>query len=148
MTQRYIFCLLLLCACVKKQDAEQGLLTKEEVASFVNQYDQAWNSKDTLKVNEILGPDYIYFNSVGGLSTRAETLQFLGDSSYVILDAKRSEVEVKVTGNTAVVSSHWKGELIWKGDSIHDNQRCGQVYLKRDGKILLISEHCVAIQAD
>ncbi|WP_333820427.1 nuclear transport factor 2 family protein [Ohtaekwangia sp.] len=146
MKQLLVFCILLLCCCAQKPETKQDQLTQQEVESIVDRYDQAWNNKDTLQVNELLGPDYIYFNSEGGLSTRMESLQFLGDTSFVILNARRSEVETKISGNVAVVSSHWKGELVWKGDSIHDNQRCGQVYMKRDGKIQLISEHCIAIK--
>ncbi len=39
--------------------------------------------------------------------------------------AARPEVEMIIENNIATVNSHWIGDLSWKGESIHDNQRCG-----------------------
>lgn len=120
-------------------------LTEPEVVAFLNRYDSAWNSKNVIQVAKRLGDKYLYFDSKGGLTTLDKTLQFLADTSYVIHSANRSEIEVRVDGNIAIVTSHWIGELSWKGEPIHDNQRCGLTIIKKNGELKIVAEHCVAI---
>lgn len=123
-------------------------ITENEVRAFIAQYDQAWNTKDSIAVKKKLSDDYMYFNSVGGTNRKSETISFLRDTAYVVHSAKRSALEVIIHGNIATVNSHWIGELSWKGAAIHDNQRCGLTIAKTNGKIEIIAEHCVAITQD
>lgn len=121
-------------------------LTEAEVLDFIARYDQAWNAKDTQTVNTLLSPAYLYFDSQGGLTTRERNLEILGADYYQILSAQRSELQVKLDGNVATVSSRWEGNGTWKGEEFRDNQRCGLTLLKQKGKIHLLNEHCIPIK--
>ena len=135
---------LTLAAIGSAQAQNQSTMTAP-VAALVAQYDSAWNRRDTGTVSRLLAPRYQYFNSQGGVSSRAETLGFLSSPDYVLRRAQRSEVSVSLSGPVAVVSSRWQGEGSYRGEAFKDDQRCGQTWLRSARAWLLLSEHCVQI---
>jgi uncharacterized protein DUF4440 len=118
----------------------------EEVRAFVAQYDSAWNQRDTSAVSRLLAPQYQYFSSRGGVSSRAETLVMLSDPDYRLEHAERSEIVITLSSPVAVVSSRWIGRGSYRGRPFKDDQRCGQTWLQaRRLTWQLLSEHCVQI---
>lgn len=115
------------------------------VAALVAQYDSAWNRRDTIAISRLLAPRYQYFTSRGGVSSRAETMEFLSAPDYVLKHAKRSELSVSLSGPVAVVSSRWQGQGSYRGEAFKDDQRCGQTWLRSDRAWQLLNEHCVQI---
>jgi ketosteroid isomerase-like protein len=140
-------CINFLTSCIDGEKSSDTL-TEKEVRDFITTYDHAWNSKDTLTIRKMMSDQYIYFSSKGDISRKTPTLEFLRDTAYVIHSATRPEIEVIIENNVATVNSHWIGDLSWKGESIHDNQRCGLTIAKINGVITLISEHCVQISTN
>lgn len=141
-----VACFVTACTTVKNKPDET--LTEREVRAFIEQYDRAWNSKDSAAVNKSLSEGYLYFTSLGGSNDKRGTLLFLSDTAYVIHDAKRPEMKVTIHGNVAIVNTHWIGDLSWKGQTIHDNQRCGITVAKIKGSLQILSEHCVEIKQE
>jgi hypothetical protein len=125
-----------------------GNFSKEEVISFLKVYDDAWNTKKTRIVDSLYAPQYKYFTSVGGVSSRSRNLEILAADYYKLISANRNEIEISIDGNTAIVSSRWQGNGIWKGEPFTDNQRCGLVIQKRGKELKLLSEHCVDISTE
>ena len=118
----------------------------EEVRAFVAQYDSAWNQRDTSAVSRLLAPQYQYFTSRGGVSSRAETLVMLSDPDYRLEHAERSEIVITLSSPVAVVSSRWVGRGSYRGRPFKDDQRCGQTWLQASRRTWqLLSEHCVQI---
>ena len=117
----------------------------ESVLQALKKYDDAWNKKDAATVGQILAADYVYFSSVGGLSKRQETLDFLVSPKYILTFVERSEIKTFRDGNTFVVSSRWKGKGSYEGGEINDDQRCGMVFVKAGKSWKLLSEHCAQI---
>ena len=118
----------------------------EGLKKALESYDKAWNSKDVKAVASMLDDNYVYFSSVGSLSTKKPTLEFLAKPDYKLTFVERSELVLhKYDDNVAVVSSRWKGKGSWSGGEINDDQRCGQVWTKQSGKWRMVSEHCVQI---
>lgn len=119
-----------------------------EVKTALAEYDRAWNGKDVVKVGDLLDDKYVYFSSVGTLSDKKATLEFLGKRDYKLTFVERSEIVThKTEKNIAVISSRWKGKGSWSGGEINDDQRCGQVFVKTGGRWKLVSEHCIQIPA-
>ena len=120
----------------------------DPVRETLSQYDRAWNAKDTKAVGDILDENYVYFSSVGTLTNKKSTLEFLAKPDYKLTSVDRSEIKVHANnGRTAVLSSRWQGKGSWSGGEINDDQRCGQVFVKRGKTWKLVSEHCVQITA-
>jgi hypothetical protein len=126
-----------------------------KVEAYVAHYDSVWNQRDTSAISRLLAPQYQYFTSRGGVSSRAETMAMLSDPDYRLEHANRSEIAVSWSGPVAVVSSRWEGQGTYRGQPFKDDQRCGQTWLLTDGsgqtELLrqrtwqLLSEHCVQI---
>jgi hypothetical protein len=124
-----------------------------KVRAYVAHYDSAWSQGDTSAVSRLLAPQYQYFTSRGGVSSRAETMAMLSDPDYRLEQANRSEIAVSWSGPVAVVSSRWQGQGTYRGQPFKDDQRCGQTWLltgsetelQTGGTLQLLSEHCVQI---
>ena len=143
--------ILITIACNNKQESSQSLsvnLSKEEVIAFLNIYDDAWNTKKDKVVDSLYASQYRYFTSVGGVSSRARNLEILAADYYKLIAAKRTEVDIAIDGNIAIVSSRWQGNGMWQGAPFNDNQRCGLVIQKKGKELKLLSEHCVDISTE
>ena len=117
--------------------------TEKRLHTAIAAYDSAWQQKDTPAIERILSPGYTYFSSTGELSDKSRTLRFLADTGYVLTLSRRSEVQVKLAGRTAVISSRWEGEGRYRAEAVHDDQTCGQTWIWTGDEWLLLSEHCV-----
>jgi hypothetical protein len=145
----YAFLIILIVSCEQKPQPENSnSITEKEALDFIARYDSAWNSKDSATVSQLLGGNYVYFNSLGGLTPREKTLTDLAAPYYKVLAARREELQVVIHENVATISSRWIGNGIWKDGTFNDNQRCGLTLAKNNGKIELIAEHCVEIKAE
>ena len=125
---------------------EAQVTETKSVLQVLQENDHAWQVRDTAKVRALLADDYIYFTSTGGLSSKAESITTLGSPDYVLEDAERSEIEVRITGSAAIVSSRWRGHGTWKKKPFVDDQRCSLVFLKTNVGWKLLAEHCTQIQ--
>lgn len=115
------------------------------VIEVLAKYDAAWNKKDSKTVDGILAPDYIYFSSTGGITSRERTLEFLNSPKYNLTFAERTEINTYRTGDTVIVSSRWKGKGAYDKEEINDDQRCGLVFARIGKHWKLVSEHCAQI---
>ena len=141
--------LVLLIACNTRapKPIEAGMLTESEVRNFITTYDKAWENRDTIAMKELIDENYIYFTSTGATTDRAKILGwFTPADKYKVDTAYRNEINIIINGNTAIVSSHWTGNGSFAGETFNDNQRCGLVIQKLNGKLKIISEHCVQIE--
>jgi Domain of unknown function (DUF4440) len=146
-----IFLTMNFAACNNNQQPGKNLpenLSKEEVLAFLKAYDDAWNSRKSKVVDSLYGPQYRYFTSVGGISSRERNLEILAADYYKIDSATRTEIDITIDGNIAIVGSRWQGNGLWQGQPFNDNQRCGLVIQKQGKELKLLSEHCVDISTE
>ena len=126
--------------------SKSDTLTEKEVSDFILHYDELWAKRDTTGMKAAMAENYIYFSSTGNTTTRARILSwFTPADKYKVDTAKRSEVNVSINGNTAIVSSRWIGSGSFDGEKFSDDQRCSLTIQKENGKLKLISEHCTQI---
>jgi len=124
--------------------ASQGA-SDSEIIKTIKEYDTAWDRKDFASVERLLSNQYVYFSSNGKVTSRSETLEFLRSPKYVLQASDRSEFQVYLTNNTAVVSSRWKGHGTYNDQPFTDDQRCSLVLIKDRNNWKLLSEHCTQI---
>ena len=137
----FCFFILLLSSCAKQQD-----ITKQEVITAIKKFDNGWEYKNMTVVDSVLSPAYIYFTQSGNTFSRDSVVATSGENDYLLYDMSRSEIEVTLTGNTAVVSTRWKGKGIYRGTPFNEDQRCSLVLIKKDKKVQILSEHCTPIK--
>lgn len=142
---KYFFCsiiLLFLFSCTDNQN-----LTEQEVINTIKQFDQGWEFKRMGAVDSALSPSYVYFTQSGNIFCRDSVVATAGENNYLLRDMNRSEIEVTITGNTAIVSSRWKGEGTYRGSVFKEDQRCSLVLIKTNSRVRILSEHCTPIKA-
>ncbi len=125
--------------------AQKVAANNPDVISVLKKYDDAWNGKYRAAVDKILAPEYIYFSSTGGMTSRKRTLEFLVSPGYKLDFVERSEITSYRTGDTVVISSRWKGKGTYDKEEINDDQRCSLIFSKLKGQWKLASEHCTQI---
>ena len=134
------------CGGNRAKPMDAGLLTEAEVKDFVQAYDKAWESRDTIAMKELMDEKYIYFSSTGSTTGRSNIIGwFTPADKYKVDTAYRDQVNIIINGNTAIVNSHWVGHGSFGTEKFDDDQRCGLVIQKLNGKLKIISENCVQI---
>jgi hypothetical protein len=134
--------LLLLCSCSRRND----VLTEEEVITAINKFDNGWEHKQLKRVDSVLSPGYVYFTQSGGTFSRDSVVATAGENTYSLKDMSRTDINVTLYGNTAVVSTRWKGKGSYRGTPFNEDQRCSITVMKKDGKVEILSEHCTPIK--
>jgi len=140
-TALILFCAVLggVCLGQAKQSPDQ------QVIRFVERYDNALEHKDLAVVERMLVPNYVYFTSHGGVTSRRGLLDELLSPTYLLASSERSEIKVFRTQNTAVVSSRWKGRGSSEGKEFNDDQRCSIVLSRGKQGWQVLAEHCTQI---
>jgi hypothetical protein len=124
----------------------QSPLTKEEVITVINRFDEGWKNKNLKTVDSVLAPAYIYFTQSGGIFSRSSLVQTAGSPDYTLDTMDRREFYVELYENTAVVSTRWQGKGIYKGVYFNEDQRCSLTIIKSNDKVEILSEHCTPIK--
>jgi hypothetical protein len=126
--------------------SKKSVLTKEEVIEVIKRFDAGWNSKQLATVDSVLAPGYIYFTQSGGIFSRDSVVSTAGSPAYILNHVSRSDYEVQLYGNTAIVSTRWRGKGMYKGIPFDEDQRCSITIVKTGKKVEIMSEHCTPIK--
>ncbi len=124
---------------------QKDAITKEEVINVINKFDSGWENKNLHAVDSVLSPAYIYFTQSGSTFSRDSVVATAGGNSYILQDMSRSELAITLYGNTAIVSTRWKGKGVYRGMPFNEDQRCSIVLIKKDNRVEILSEHCTPI---
>jgi ketosteroid isomerase-like protein len=139
--------LMAACHSGRPKPVDAAMLTENEVRDFINRYDKAWAERDTVAMKEIMDDKYIYFSSTGNTTTKDNIISWFSPADkYKVDTAYRNEINIILNANTAIVSTHWAGNGTFGEEKFDDDQRCGLVVQKLNGKLKIISEHCVQIE--
>lgn len=139
----FLLAITLMCSCNKQDD-----ITEQEVINAIKKFDYGWENKNLPAVDSVLAPAYIYFTQSGGTFSRDSVVATAGENSYLLDNVSRSEFVITTYGNTAVVSTRWKGKGIYRGTPFDEDQRCSIVLIKKDKKVEILSEHCTPVKAN
>ena len=138
--------LMALVSCVGNANAPEELLTKEEVLAVINSFDEGWKNKNEALVDSVLSEHYVYFTQSGNTFNRANLVATAGSDVYQLQTMEREAFDIQLEGNTAVVSTIWKGQGAYHGELFNDRQRCSVTIVKHDGKVKILAEHCTPIK--
>lgn len=143
------FVLLFLVSCIANNSAKNSneeLLTEEEVVAVISKFDEGWKNKEEAIVDSVLSEHYVYFTQSGNTFNRAKLVATAGSDVYTLQNMERENFVVQIEGNTAVVSTIWKGEGYYHGEQFNDRQRCSVTIVKHNGVVKILAEHCTPIK--
>ena len=124
----------------------EELLTEEEVMAVISKFDEGWKNKEEAIVDSVLSEHYVYFTQSGYTFDRAKLVATAGSDVYTLQNMERENFVVQIEGNTAVVSTIWKGEGFYHGEQFNDRQRCSVTIVKHNGVVKILAEHCTPIK--
>ncbi len=145
MKIRYFVILLLTLTAFSCKRKPQPL-TEEEVIAIIKRFDHAWVNKNLAGVDSVLAPTYVYFTQSGGTFSRDSVVQTAGSPSYSLERMDRSEIDIELIDNTAIVSTRWQGKGVYRGIPFDEDQRCSITIIKHFDKVEILSEHCTPIK--
>ena len=128
-------------SCTQKET-----LTREEVVAAIQRFDTGWKNKNTITVDSVLSPSYVYFTQSGGVFDRKSVVQTAGSPDYKLETMQREQFDIKIEGNTAVVNTIWNAKGSYFDSPFNDRQRCSITLIKKNGKVEILSEHCTPIK--
>ena len=128
-------------ACTQKE-----MLTREEVLSAIQRFDDGWKNKKATAVDSVLSPSYIYYTQSGGVFDRKSVVHTAGSTDYKLDTMHREQYDIKIEGNTAVVNTIWNAKGSYFNTPFDDRQRCSITLIKKNGKVEILSEHCTPIK--
>lgn len=124
----------------------EELLTEEEVLAVISKFDEGWRNKNEALVDSVLSEHYVYFTQSGNTFNRQNIVATAGSDVYTLQNMEREKFVVQIEGNTAVVSTIWKGEGYYHGEQFNDRQRCSVTIVKHNGAVKILAEHCTPIK--
>lgn len=143
------FLLFFLASCTANNGTKNNneeLLTEEEVMAVIGKFDEGWKNKEEAIVDSVLSEHYVYFTQSGYTFNRAKLVATAGSDVYTLQNMERENFVVQIEGNTAVVSTIWKGEGYYHGEQFNDRQRCSVTIVKHNGVVKILAEHCTPIK--
>lgn len=129
--------LMLLSACAS---------SRAPVLAAVEAYDRSIEEKATEELHRLMAENFVYFTSSGQVRSRDRFIGFLTSPEYRPEFRERSELQVYVSGETAVVASRWRGRGTYAGTPFDDDQRCSLVFTRLGGGWRVAVEHCTPIR--
>jgi len=109
---------------------------------------RAMIEEDLATLNGLLDDDLHYSHTTGSVETKAQFLSTIESKRIDYLAAKRRDVEVRVFGNTAVVTGLSDMDLIYRGERYEFTIRFLEVSRRVDTKWQLVAWQSVKFTAD
>jgi ketosteroid isomerase-like protein len=136
-------------SCNSSVNIKQGneeVLTEAEVMTLINKFDKAFTNNDATTVDSLISSQYVYFTQSGNTFNRQQLVATAASDDYLLQSMQRENIVVHLDGNTAVVSTIWKGQGVYHGEKFDDRQRCSVTIVKHKGQVKILAEHCTPIK--
>jgi hypothetical protein len=104
--------------------------------------------RDKAFFERIEADEFIFTDSAGGLTTKAEDVASLDKPAgeFKLISYEPSDMKVRVYGNTAVVTGRTTTKLKSKDREVTNRSRFTDVFVKRDGRWQLVAGHSSRIR--
>jgi ketosteroid isomerase-like protein len=112
-----------------------------EVLEIKRQYDEAQLRNDSAWFERMFAEDYVMVLPDSSTLTKARAVAELRSREITWKSATGEDMQVRVYGDTAVVTGRFLGKGLYKGKPLDEHQRFTSVWVKRDGRWQAITEH-------
>ena len=127
--------------------AASNATDKEQLIQIERDLAVAWPKGDKETIDRILAPDWSVTNALGQVQTREQVMRDGFQSGTLkVRSARVDEIEVRLFGNTAVITGHSVSEGLYAGKPFSANLRFTDVFVKRMQRWQAVASHASAIQ--
>jgi hypothetical protein len=119
-------------------DAETVLRLDREISVATWTADPVW-------FEENLAEDYVLITPTGGVKSKRDIVRELSAPGMRMDPFDTSEVQLRMYGDSAVVTGRMKQKFVMGGARYTNDVRYTDVYVKRKGRWLLVSAHASTV---
>jgi uncharacterized protein (TIGR02246 family) len=124
---------------------EQTMNSVEDVMDVERRWTAAHRNGDFATLEQLMADDYVRILPDGSLTGKAGVLAALVDEGRAWDFAAGDEYDVRLLGDTAVVVGRWRARGVSGGAPFDYAARFLSVYVRRDGRWLMLAEQSTAI---
>lgn len=139
VTGAFVALMLTLAACSAMPSKPSGLATLIDANA---RYDAALVAGDALALAHLYDDDFLYVTTPS--DTRRNKMQqiaALTSGAVDLIEAKSSEVDARIHGDTATITGKLSGKYVASGTTVSFVERYTTTWLWRDGVWRLVLEH-------
>lgn len=114
--------------------AGTGVVAQEEIKKIEQERNQALLKHDTATLERMTSDDYTFINQRGELRTKSEILAGFKSGTFNYDAREISDLEVRVYGDTAVVTGRAKQKGVENSKDYSGENRFTRVYVKQNGR--------------
>ena len=118
---------------------------EQEVRKVHSERLRALAKSDVATLDQIVGNDLVYISPVGKVQTKAEIVTDLKSGVLKVSSIEQGDENVRVYGNTAVVTYLTTSKFVDNGKDYNNRIRSTSVYVKRHGRWQLVSQQMTRV---
>ncbi len=111
-----------------------------EVTRALRRIEEASLRVDRAALERLLADDFTFTNSVGVASTKRQHIEAFGPDKFHLVSVSNDEEDMRVYGNTAVVTSSGERKAQVGGRDVSGRVRSLMVFVKREGRWQLVAQ--------
>ena len=120
---------------------------QDELIQIERELAVAWPKGDKQTIDRILAPDWCVTNALGQVQTKDQVMRDAFQSDTLkVRSASIDEIEVRLFGNTAIVTGRSVSEGLYAGKPFSANLRFTDVFVKRKRHWQAVASHACAIR--
>jgi ketosteroid isomerase-like protein len=120
--------------------------TEDEIKNLEEARNQAVLHGDVAALDRMTADDYTFITLRGELRTKADILQGFRSGSFHYESRQISDLEVRVYGNTAVVTGRSIQKGMENGKDYSGDYRFTRVYVKQSGRWITVALQTTVVQ--
>jgi uncharacterized protein (TIGR02246 family) len=118
---------------------------EQAIRQLMSELANAQLKGDTATLDRIWADDFTFTNSSGEVQTKAQRLAEIKSGELKFDSLSRDEVQVRVYGETAVVTSRGTVKGQRRGQDLSGQSRSTTVYVKRQGRWQVVAQQVTRI---
>lgn len=118
---------------------------EQEVRKVHSERLKALATSNVSTLDQIVGDDLVYISPVGKVQTKAEIVNDLKSGALKVSSIEPGDMNVRVYGNTAVVTYLTVSKFMDNGREYNNQIRSTSVYVKRHGRWQLVSQQMTRV---
>lgn len=120
---------------------------EDEIRRVENEWGDAFEQRDFATLDRIMADEYILTDPLGNIRDKAESLASLKSNEMLFESTKSDNVDVRINGDTAVVTGRSTFRGRYRGWSMAGQYQYTDVLVKRSGSWQAVGSHITALGA-
>lgn len=130
----------------QNQNANPAPSAEEEIRSLENERNVAILNGDAAALDRMTADDYTFITLRGELRTKSEIVKGFRSGSFKYESRQISDLNIRVYGNTAVVTGRSNQKGVENGKDYSGDYRFTRMYVRQNGRWLTVALQATAIR--